>query len=336
MSRCKLFLLALLILGSGGSLLATFIVSGDCWYTTYDEKGVGQRRTTKAFTITVDGCRWRIRTAQSGANGSGWGTSACLYMEAANSVDSLFVTRVYDTSKREPSNPPIMPRSVTVTSGKTPCVDPDQFTAAIWFPYLSNCELKTATNGRVKYFFAMNDSMVRDDITFPFTARSVSNSSPPLLQELLLHNEGFESIPKIDGTLEKRPLKPPFTNGYTQISFCVLDFTNVAKLSLPRHSQIKYFRPASGATTNSEILPRGQIDILAQSITITNASLPPPEWVAPPTIIYDKRLPPMGDEDFWYFSKGFIYETNSPEVMRVLQQYEDRQDQIRKNTERLP
>src|SRR5438132_1369076 len=102
MRRCTvLFLFSVLSLVGENSLRATLIVSGECWYTTFDEKGSGERRTTRAFTAKFDGCRWRIRTSQSGTNGPRWGASPFVYMEEANGADSLFLTRVY----KQPEKP---------------------------------------------------------------------------------------------------------------------------------------------------------------------------------------------------------------------------------------
>jgi hypothetical protein len=61
-----------------------------------------------------------------------------------------------------------------------------------------------------------------------------------------------------------------------------------------------------------------QIDVVAHFVSVTNAFLPPPEMVPIPAVIYDRRLPKMGAEDFHYLSKGFVYETNSPEVSALL------------------
>jgi hypothetical protein len=327
MSRCTLFLLLLVVsLAGQNSLFATLIASGECWYTTFDEKGTGERRATRAFTATFDGCRWRIRTSQSGANTSGWGSSPYVYTEEANGADSLFVTRVFKTPD-EPTESPFLATSITVAWGTTPCVDPERFTAAIWFPYASDCELGMITNGRIKHLFSMTDSYVRDDLTFPFTARFLSNS---VLQELVVRNEAFQPIVKADGTIEKRRSRPPFSEGYVAFAFNVLEFTNVAKLIVPRHSQIQYFLPVPGTANTRK---RAQVDVVAHSISLTNVFLPPPEIVPKPAMIYDKRLPKMGEEDFNYFNKGLVYETNSPEARRIYQKFEEHQDMIRRNAE---
>jgi hypothetical protein len=305
-------------------------VSGECWYTTFDEKGSGERRTTRAFTAKFDGCRWRIRTSQSGTNGARWGSSSHIYMEEANGADSLFVTRVSKPPK-EPTDAPFLATSITVTWGKTPSAEPERFSAAIWFPYASECEIGMITNGRIRNFFSMNDTMVREDISFPFTTRFLSNS---LLQEVLVRNEGFQPVPKPDGTIEKRHFQPPLSEGYVVYAFNVIAFTNVGKLVVPRHSQIQYFLPKPGTPTNTR--KGAQIDVVAHSISIANVFLPPPELVPKPAWICDKRLQKMSGEDFNYCSKGFVYETNAPEVLKIYRKFEIDQDQIRRNTQPQP
>jgi hypothetical protein len=64
------------------------------------------------------------------------------------------------------------------------------------------------------------------------------------------------------------------------------------------------------------------VDLVAKTFSMTNSFVPPPELVTPPAILYDKRLRKMRGEDFWYFSKGLIYETNSPEVERIYRDFE--------------
>ena len=100
---------------------------------------------------------------------------------------------------------------------------------------------------------------------------------------------------------------------------------------VPRHSQIQYFLPVAGTAANTR--KRAQVDIVAYSVSFTNVFLPPPEIVPQPAMIYDKRLQKMGEEDFSYFSKGLVYETNSPEVRRIYQKFEVHQDLIRRNAE---
>src|SRR6476659_5496359 len=139
MRRCTLLLFLCTMVGEN-TLPATLIASGECSYTTFNEKGTGERRTTRTFTGTFDGCRWRIKTSQSGTNGPRWGSSPYVYVEEANGADSLFVTRLFKTPE-EPTDSPFLATSIAVAWGKTPCAEPEGFTAAIWFPYASECAL---------------------------------------------------------------------------------------------------------------------------------------------------------------------------------------------------
>src|SRR5205809_512346 len=125
--RTVVLLLWAVSFGYERPLIATLLVSGDVSYTTFDEAGTGQRLTTRSFDATIDGCRWRIRTSQLGTNGPRWGDSPYVYMEIANGADSLFVTRLWKTPKLSPRDAPFMEKSVTVSWGKTPYLDGDQF-----------------------------------------------------------------------------------------------------------------------------------------------------------------------------------------------------------------
>src|SRR3954464_2781833 len=92
--------------------------SGECRYSLVDQEGKLEHRTARTFTATIDGCRWRIRTAQSGTNGPRWGNSPYVYMEEANgAADSLVVTRLWDQTKLPPVDGLRIAKSVTVTWG---------------------------------------------------------------------------------------------------------------------------------------------------------------------------------------------------------------------------
>ena len=244
-------------------------------------------------------------------------------MEIANGADSLFVTREFDENKLPPADSPVMTKSVTVSWGKTPYVDPEQLTGAIWFPYAWECELGTITNGRIRNIFSMNDSLVRDDITFPFSVRYLSNSAAPVIQEVVIRNEGFWHVISPEGKVSHRPAKAPYSAGFVESKFTALEFTNVAELVVPRRSQIQCFITKAGAVTNTDTRLLGQVDLVASSITVTNFFLAPPELVKPPAMIYDKRLRRLGEEDFSYLSKGLVYETNSPEVERIYRKFDE-------------
>src|SRR3954470_263753 len=151
--RFMLVILFWMILGQTLDLEAALQVSGEVSYTTFHDKPeAGERQTTLAFAATFDGCLWRIRTSQLGTNASRWSNSPYVYMEEANSFDSLFVTRVFKTPTDLPKGSTFISNSVTVTAGAIPNVDGQQFTAAIWFPYAADCALSGITNGRMRNF----------------------------------------------------------------------------------------------------------------------------------------------------------------------------------------
>ena len=311
MSRSFILLFCGIFIPWQASVFATLQVSGKVSYAVFDKSGERRQLANRTFRATFDGCRWRIRTeVEPGSFGSS--NSPFVYMEIANGADSLFVTREFDENKLPPADSPVMTKSVTVSWGKTPYVDPEQLTGAIWFPYAWECELGTITN-----------SLMRDDITFPFSVRYLSNSAAPVIQEVVIRNEGFWHVISPEGKASHRPAKAPYSAGFVQSKFTALEFTNVAELVVPRRSQIQYFMTKAGAITNTDTRLLGQVDVVASSITVTNFFLAPPELVKPPAMIYDKRLRRLGEEDFSYLSKGLVYETNSPEVERIYRKFDE-------------
>ena len=309
-----------MILGQGLDLEAALQVSGEVSYTTFHDKPeAGERQTTLAFAATFDGCLWRIRTSQLGTNASRWSNSPYVYMEEANSFDSLFVTRVFKTPTDLPKGSTFISNSVTVTAGAIPYMDGEQFTAAIWFPYAADCALAGITNGQVRNFFTMVSSSEK---TYPCSLKYLSNSSPPVIEKLEISSDGTFLRGRINGPTARARYKPPYDSGFVECAFTVLEYTNAGTLKLPLRSQIKHFMTKNDARDNKDTLLSAQVDIVAKSVVVTNLFLEPPENVPNPSEIYDKRVSTGGDEPFSYLSKGLIYGTNSPEFKAKRRQFE--------------
>lgn len=234
------------------SRAAVFEIVGQLTTVIYKD-GVITHSRTNAFKASMDGCRFRVRAEATGL-GSLYSEFATVedfsvdfskndvaLMKSARSVDELgFELRSQPEPVEVPEayfnlNPTVVPPFSTFTLP--------------WVAYGSGCYLRGVTNGMIQ-------SPVAQDITKPRTKYWLApkapahwrfSSRPPNLLELL--------VVLRDGEALKLPV--PFTGRTTNCVYEVLQWTNVAGLSLPLEFKLTRYAPDLEARDSPRLLVDG-------------------------------------------------------------------------------
>jgi len=272
------FIPALFIFDQAG-LAKQFHVDGSLTYTTFQD-GKESTLVHAKFSISVDSCFWKIRINKSDEG-------RLLFEEMWNEADGVYTRKVFDADwlrSAASKRPTIDGRErvaitniVTVRNGSIPQPD-THYSIAPWLAYASSCYFETNQN-RCRKLLTMNNALFDNEkVTVPIRIH-FANASSEFPDDIAFLNEGFYYVPGPGGSLEKKPLRPPFDKGFIETRYHVREFVTVSDLVLPGKFSISYFMPKPDAKSNEDPLMIARLDAEIKSANAESKD----------TLVYDYR-----------------------------------------------
>jgi hypothetical protein len=310
----------------------SFHVEGVLEYDHVEAGNVLRPLASRAFTVDVAGCRWRIRSSAAGPAADP--AAEILYKELTNSFDGIYSLTVFDGAKLRQANPAasswdaqnveLVTHTVEVVSGDVPCFE-QSFATVPWLAYASSWFFQTNQERRVQNFLAMNSFLFKSkDVTVPVEVHYTS-TAPRLPDHIKFMNEGFYYVPEEDGSVTKHPLRPPFDRGFEETDYIVEQFTTLSNITVPKVFEIKYYSTKAGAVspedrrllglirgkirtlTTPSLWPASKSEGLARGATRHDESA---GWVF---YVTDRRLGSPG-HPLTYFTTGPVYQLGDPQL----------------------
>jgi hypothetical protein len=258
-----------LVIISLGSPAATFEVVGQLRTVIYADGSIVHSRTN-AFKASVDGCRFHVRTEAPGL-GSLYAEFARVedfsvdflkndvaLMKSAPSVDE------WGFERRPQPNPGEIPEAYFNVN---PTVVPPDSTATLpWLAYASSCYLLRITNGTIQSPLVQDFTKARTKYWLAPKAPAqwrFSRTTPSFLELLVVFRDG-----------QALGLPEPFSGRITNCVYEVLQWTNVAGISLPLDFKLTRYAPDLTAKDSPRLLVdglfRGQVSGVSPRLSITN------------------------------------------------------------------
>jgi hypothetical protein len=261
-------------------------------------------RARRDFRFIEDGCQWRAWSTNTLASDN----EPFLGVEVAGDGENIYETRILDPAKTSGGRAErILPNMIVVKSGKFPSMHTG-FTGALWLGYASHCFFTDLTNGRMPFVTALSPSMFRSDLLYSFTVARNADA----IREITFRNDGRYPLVDSLGVLTFKQLKPPFDKGCIESRYIVDEFETTNRWKYPKRYRITYFTAQLGLQAlDSPILTR--VQVTAHHVALKHNPLEPVTRVTGLSTVYDERMKGRDGAPVSYFTKDFIYRTNTPE-----------------------
>jgi hypothetical protein len=309
-----------------------FHVEGVLEYDHVEAGNVLCLLASRAFTVDVAGCRWRIGSSAVGPAVNP--DDERLYKELTNSFDGIYSLTVFDGAKLRQANPAasswdaqnveLVTHSVEVVSGDVPFLD-YSFATVPWLAYASSWFFQTNQERRVKSFLTMNRLLFESkDVTVPVEVHYTS-TAPRLPDHIKFMNEGFYYVPDHYGSVTTHSLRPPFDRGFEETDYTVEHFTTLSNITVPKVFTNKYYATKPGAVSPDDrrlvSLIRGRITTLtvpsvwpaSKSEGLVRGATRHEESAGWVFYVTDRRLGSPG-HPLTYFTTGPVYQLGDPQL----------------------
>ena len=249
--------------------------------------GEWDRYETNQFHITVSGCSWLLHLTPAKP----------IYDYREMSYDGTWIYRVTsfktETAARSGTNRSANVATATVTAGPVPHDESVHEAGVLWLMFASTCYFSSVTNGRTEPAITFGVPSWQYSHENRYTEQTVFNlqrPDPALPESLLYLDEGFARDSSRPGILLKR--EPPYSAGFTNAVYRVLQSTNCGDLRLPTRAVLETYVPPRTILGSG-----GHLHLYTQySVTVDNVSakLSSPTAFVPElpgmTVVSDRRF----------------------------------------------
>lgn len=268
------------------------------------------------FSVSVDGCRWLIRTWAP----STFQTNGISYREVGCDGTNIYAVTAFDGDYNPMSvagkaaysngmtgNPPATFQksrndgTAVVTPGL--CPDPtkvDQLTIPVWLAYVSSCYLAQSTNSHLRPPYSMGPFVDTGDFSVAAQWEWFPESRFP--SRVIYFDDG-----NVHGPSGPTALRPPYDQGYTSAVYEVLSTAQIDSSSLPSEFRLTRFGPAKGGKRNTDLRTVATFTGKAENFWVSRV----PDSYVPslPTNSYvrDQRFPWPGQSGFLYVSSNGVW-----------------------------
>ena len=246
-----------------------YTVTGKATLTGFRPDHTGAVHTaTHVFKLTVDDCRWIIRTSETDIETQ--------YVETGSESNRIYSIRVDSpgAAQRE------YVASAQIDPGDVPRIYHSPLHSVLWLSFCSPCRLDKGPPGMLPHLLNLttrNPQHHNLEIDYwEWNLPSLierSETSPRLPTKVVCLDDGiirYWAKPQqfLAMAPATKPWRAPFEKGFTNFIYAVSESTNLAGLSLPRTALLSMYAPRPAAQLASDLFLFRTFQMAAESFVV--------------------------------------------------------------------